>query len=236
MTASPRFVAGTLLVAVPVVFMAGFTGLQLSFGYPDILRRPAGEVLARFAAGGADLHLYWYAMFASALALIAAAIATGLHFWERDRLVAGLSIGFGAFAGLVQALGLLRWVILVPGLASHYVAPGATEVSQAMDVAIFDFANQYLGAGVGEHMGYLFTAIWTALVSALLVRDHKVLAVSGVVIAAGVAFGVLEAFGVGLAGAVVAIAFSLWAVWALLLGVQVLRGERHASMPNGHLA
>jgi hypothetical protein len=236
MPVSPRLVAGTLLVAVPAVFMAGFTGLQMSFGYPEVLRHPAGEVLTQFAAGGADLHLYWYAMFASALALIAAAIAAGLNYWERDRLVAGLSIGFGALAGLVQALGLLRWVILVPGLAAHYVAPGTTELQQAMDVTIFDFANQYLGAGIGEHVGYLFTAIWTALLSALLVRDHKILAIAGLVIAAGVAFGLLEAFGVGVAGAVVAIAFSLWAVWALLVGVQVLRGDRHVIMTTAQLA
>lgn len=236
MTTSPRLVAGTLLVAVPAVFMAGFTGLQMSFGYPEVLRRPAGEVLTQFAAGGVDLHIYWYAMFAAALALIAAAIATGLLYWERDRLVAGLSIGFGVLAGLVQALGLLRWVILIPGLAAHYVAPGTTELQQAMDVAIFDFANQFLGAGVGEHVGYLFTAIWTALISALLVRDHKILAVSGLVIAAGVGFGVLEAFGVGLAGAVVAIAFSLWAVWALLVGIQVLRGNRKTGAVSAQTA
>ena len=31
MIASPRLVAGSLLVAVPAVFMAGFTGLQMSF-------------------------------------------------------------------------------------------------------------------------------------------------------------------------------------------------------------
>lgn len=229
MTTSPRIVAGILLVAVPAVFMAGFTGLQMSFGYPEVLRHPAGDVLTQFAAGGVDLHLYWYAMFAASLALIAAAISTGLLYWDRDRLVAGLSIGFGVLAGLVQALGLLRWVILIPGLAAHYVALGTTELQQAMDVAIFDFANQFLGAGVGEHVGYLFTAIWTALVSALLVRDHKILAVSGLVIATGVAFGVLEAFGVGIAGAVVAIAFSLWAVWALMVGVQVLRGGRKTS-------
>jgi hypothetical protein len=229
MTTSPRIVAGILLVAVPTVFMAGFTGLQMSFGYPEVLRHPAGDVLTQFAAGGVDLHLYWYAMFAASLALIAAAISTGLLYWDRDRLMAGLSIGFGVLAGLVQALGLLRWVILIPGLAAHYVAPGTTELQQAMDVAIFDFANQFLGAGVGEHVGYLFTAIWTALVSALLVRDHKILAVSGLVIATGVAFGVLEAFGVGIAGAVVAIAFSLWAVWALIVGVQVLRGDRRTA-------
>jgi hypothetical protein len=225
---SPRIVAGALLTAIPVVFMAGFTGLQMTFGYPDILRQPAGEVLTSFAAGGVDLHLYWYAMFLSALALVAASIAAGLTFWKRDPLLAGLSIGFGALAGLVQGLGLLRWVILVPMLAAHYLAPGATEIDKATTVAVFDFANQYLGAGVGEHVGYMFTAVWTALISALIFRDHKIVASAGLVIAAGVAFGLLEPFGVGLAGAVVAISFSLWAVWALIVGVTILRGKSEA--------
>lgn len=225
---SPRIVAGALLTAIPVVFMAGFTGLQMTFGYPDILRQPAGEVLTRFAAGGADLHLDWYAMFLSALALVAASISAGLLFWKRDPLLAGLSIGFGTLAGLVQGLGLLRWVILVPMLAQHYLAPGATDMDKAATVAIFDFANQYLGAGVGEHVGYMFTAVWTALISALIFRDHKIVASAGLVIAVGVAFGLLEPFGVGLAGAVVAISFSLWAVWALIVGVTILRGKSEA--------
>ena len=33
--------------------VGGFTGLQMTFEYPDILRHTAGEVLTRFAAGGA---------------------------------------------------------------------------------------------------------------------------------------------------------------------------------------
>lgn len=168
-------------------------------------------------------------MFLSAPALVAASIATGLMFWKRDPLIAGLSIGFGTLAGLVQGLGLLRWVILVPMLAEHYLAPGATDMDKAATVAIFDFANQYLGAGVGEHVGYMFTAVWTALISALIFRDHKIVASAGLAIAAGVAFGLLEAFGVGLAGAVVAISFSLWAVWALIVGIVVLRGKSEAA-------
>ena len=223
---SPRFVAGSLLAIVPVVFMAGFTGLQVTFGYPDILRRPAGEVLTRFAEGGADLHLYWYAMFASALALIAGSIAMGISLWERDRLIAGLSIGFGALAGLVQGLGLLRWVILVPMLAGHYTDPAATDIDRVVTTGLFDFANQYLGAGVGEHVGYMFTAVWTALIATLLMRDHRVIALSGYAIGLGIAFGLLEPFGVALAGPVVAIAFSLWAVWTLAVGIMTLRGSR----------
>jgi len=59
--------AGLLLVAVPVIFTAGFTGLQISFDYPDILRHPAGDVLTRFAASGPDLQAFWYAMMLAGL-------------------------------------------------------------------------------------------------------------------------------------------------------------------------
>ncbi len=223
---SARVTTGILFVAVPVVFMAGFTGLQMTFEYPDILRHPAGEVLARFAAGGADLHLFWYAMMAAALALIPASIGAGLTFWKNDNFLAALTIGYGVLAGLVQGLGLLRWVILVPSLAAAYTAPGATEIDQAMAGSLFDAANAYLGVGVGEHIGYLFTGLWTIVISALVFAQWRYLSIAGFVIAAGVLFGMLEPFGVGLAGPVVAIAFSVWALWTLVLGVLMLRPAR----------
>ena len=75
MTAT-RQLTGSLLVIGPLFFTAGFTGLQMTFDYPAVLRFPAGEVLTRFAAGGVDL--YWYAMFAATLGLIPAAIGFGL--------------------------------------------------------------------------------------------------------------------------------------------------------------
>ena len=217
---------GILLIAVPLVFTAGFTGLQVSFDYPDILRHPAGEVLSRFAAAGADLHLYWYAMMVAALAMIPAAIGLGLNLWQRDRHLAALSIGAGVLAGLVQALGLLRWVMLVPGLAAGYTAPDATEAQRQLAVALFDAANRYLGMGVGEHLGYLFTAAWTVLIAALIVRQHRNIAAAGALIALGVLAGMAEPFGAPLAGAINAISYTLWAVWTLVLGAVVLRGKR----------
>lgn len=230
MTTANLRTTSVLLIAVPLIFTAGFTGLQMSFDYPDILRHPAGEVLTRFAAAGADLHLYWYAMMAAALAMIPAAIGLGLHLWERHNSLAALSIGAGVLAGLVQALGLLRWVILVPGLAASYVAPGATEAEQRLAVALFDAANRYLGMGVGEHFGYLFTAVWTLLVAALIVRQHRYIAAAGALIALGVLAGMVEPFGVPMAGAINAISYTLWAVWTLLLGIVLLRGERRVSL------
>jgi cytochrome b subunit of formate dehydrogenase len=223
--------AGTLLIAVPLIFSAGFTGLQMTFEYPDILRQPAGEVLTRFAGAGADLHVYWYAMMFAALLMTGGAIAAGLHFWKRDSLLASLSIGAGVLAGLVQALGLLRWVMLVPSLAAMYVAPGATEMDKSMAVALFDAANNYLGMGVGEHLGYFFTAIWTALVSILVFGTNRIIAVSGIVIAVGVLAGMLEPYGVPMTGMINSISYSLWALWTLMLGVVVLR-DKHPSLSN----
>jgi len=227
MTAA-RGAAGALLIAVPLVFTAGFTGLQMTFDYPDILRHPAGEVLTRFAHAGADLHVYWYAMMAAAIGLIPASVATGLHLWKRDNLLAGLSIAFGALAGLVQALGLIRWVMLVPVLAANYTAPGATEIDKAMAVSLFDATNAYLGVGVGEHLGYLFTGVWTLLVSALLFGQRRILACTGIALSFTVMAGMLEPFGVPYTADINAIGFSLWALWTLVLGVMMLMRGRAA--------
>lgn len=221
--------AGSLLIAVPLLFTAGFTGLQMTFQYPDILRHPAGEVLTRFAAAGADLHLYWYAMMFASLLMIGGVIATGLRFWKDDYLLAALSIGVGVLAGLVQALGLLRWVMLVPSLAAIYVTPGASEIDRAMALALFDGANHYLGMGVGEHLGYFFTGLWTVLIAALLYRSNRLLAVAGLVIAVGVVSGMLEPFGVPMTGAINAISYTLWALWTLILGIVLLRGKTAAA-------
>lgn len=227
---SARRAAGALLVIVPLVFTAGFTGLQMTFDYPDILREPAGEVLTRFAHAGWDLHVYWYAMMAAALGMIPASVATGLALWKRDNLLASLTIAFGTVAGLVQAFGLIRWVILTPALAASYVAPGATETQQAMSVALFDAANLYLGVGVGEHLGYLFTGVWTLLVSALIFGERRILGASGVALSFTVMAGMLEPFGVPYTADINAIGFSLWALWALVLGVTLLlRPDRSAA-------
>ncbi len=217
-----RKAAGIFLIAVPAVFTAGFTGLQMTFNYPDILRHPAGEVLTRFAAAGWDVHVYWYAMMAAALGMIPASILTALHFWKRDTTLSSLSAAIGVLAGLVQALGLIRWVVLLPGLASAYVAPGATEIDRGMSAAIFDATNLYLGVGVGEHLGYLFTGVWTLLVAALIFPGHRILSVAGAALSLAVMAGMLEPFGVPGAAAINAIGFSLWALWALLLGVALL--------------
>lgn len=207
---------GLAMIAVPVVFMAAFTGLQMSFNYPDILREPAADILAGFTAGGPALLANWYVFMLSALAFIPVGVLSGLWLWPRHQTAAAFAATFGILAGLVQGLGLLRWVVLVPSLASSTGDAGTTQ-------AVFDAFHLYAGAGIGEHFGYLFTALWTVSVAIALMGQYRVISWVGIALAVGIAVGMAEPFGFAAAGAINAIAYTAWAVWLVVLGVLVLR-------------
>lgn len=215
MTTLQRF-AGLAMIAVPVVFMAVFTALQMTFDYPGILRQPASEILAGFSAGGTGLLALWYVFMLSALAFIPVGVLSGLWLWERNQVAAAFAATFGILAGLVQGMGLLRWVILVPSLAQDSADPAVTQ-------AVFDAFHLYAGAGIGEHFGYLFTALWTISVAAALWHSHRLLAGIGTVLALGVLAGMAEPFGFTWAGIINAAAYTLWAVWLVVLGIIILR-------------
>ncbi|MBO9590968.1 DUF4386 domain-containing protein [Devosia sp.] len=215
MTTLQRF-TGLAMIAVPLMFMAAFTALQMTFDYPGILRQPANEILAGFSAGGTGLLALWYVFMLSALAFIPVGVLSGLWLWERNRAAAAFAATFGILAGLVQGLGLLRWVILVPSLAQSSADPAVTQ-------AVFDAFHLYAGAGIGEHFGYLFTALWTISVAAALWHSHRLVAGIGMVLALGVLAGMAEPFGFALAGIINAAAYTLWAVWLVVLGIIILR-------------
>ena len=77
----------------------------------------------------------------------------------------------------------------------------------------------------------MVASAWTVLAAALVVRQHRYIAAAGVLISLGVVAGMAEPFGVPMAGAINAISYTLWAVWTLVLGIVVLRGERREALP-----
>ena len=157
-----------LLILVPIAFNVAFFALGRSFDYPDILRREPDEILRRFAAGGSGLLLRWEALLFSALAMLPLAVLIALVLGAAPALTA-LSIVIGATAAIVQGLGLVRWPYAVPELARRYVgAPEgpAGDATRATVVVVFGALHRLLGVGIGEHLGYLFTGLWTLLVAA----------------------------------------------------------------------
>lgn len=151
---------GAALILLTISFNLPYGLLAASFDYPDILRRPAGEVLARFAAGGDRLIAVWYAYGAAAMLLIGLAAAFGFHAGKAGHPGARTTAVFGMLAGLTQAIGLLRWAFVVPMLARLHQAPEATEATRQTAELLYELVNRYGGAAIGEHLGQLLTTIW----------------------------------------------------------------------------
>jgi len=226
---SPEVAAGVVLVVAPLWFNANFALLGKRFEYPDILRRSTSEVLERFRAGGSSLILLWWAFMLSGLLLIAGAVLLGqvLGFGG----IVPVAVTFGVLAGLVQMLGLLRWVYVVPGLARVYTDPTMSQAQREAHEVVFRSLHQYLGVGVGEHLGYLFTGIWSFLTGVAVIQRTVIptwLGWPGIVIGIGLAIGSAEFLGPNeehgwsLAGAAIPILYIAWSLWLLCMGVALV--------------
>jgi hypothetical protein len=225
-TPSSQKVTALLLMLVPLVFTVVFTLLGATFEYPDILRKPVDYILERFLAGGSGLILLWYGMLVSALAFTAIPPFTRRLFAEKNLLLE-LGVIFGVLAGLVQALGFARWVFLVPFLAITN-DQNSSQATQAAIAVVFEAFHRYLGMGIGEHLGYLFTALWTFSICFALRSGW--LKITGLVFAGGILFGLLEPVGLGWAGLVNALAYLAWSLWLMAFGLQTWRNA--AKMSN----
>ena len=222
-----------LLVVVPIAFNVAFFELSRAFDYPDILRKEPDEILRRFDAGGAGLILRWEALLVSALLMLPLAALLAVVLGASPALSV-LSVVVGSVAALVQGLGLVRWPFAVPELARRYVAapdgPDGDATRQSVTV-IFATLHRLLGVGIGEHLGYLFTGLWTLLVAASIVSTTVLpgwLGIVGVPIGIALLIGTLEFVGPNeregwaLAGTIVPIAYIAWSIWLIALGIFLL--------------
>ena len=223
---SLRRLAGMLLILVPIAFTVCFTVLQMQFEYPDILRQPTADVLTKFQAGGSGLIATWYALTLTAVLFMPVVVLLHHVLAEHEAPVAlWIATVFGVVAGLAQTLGFLRWPFLVPHLAQAYLAPGASEAQRAAAAIVFEAFHQYAGMAIGEHLGYLCTSVWTFLIAALMLRSPlfgRWLGLPGMLLAVGIAAGLLEPAGWELAGAINAISYLAWALWLIVVGVVLL--------------
>jgi len=227
---SPVLAISTIVFAI--AFNIPYAILSMIFEYPAVLRRPAGDVLALFNAGGAPLILTWHAFAWAALLLVPLAIALGLR---GDRVVKSPALAIGAaivgsLAGLAQAIGLWRWVFVVPGLAGSYVDPTTSEAAKLAAESTFDLINLYGGVAIGEHLGQLLTALFVVMLSLVQLREgNRVTAGIGFVTAAAIALGTGEGLAIALGqpgdlfSLFTIVGFLGLTVWLIATGVAMLR-------------
>lgn len=227
-----RLAAGLLLIGVPILFNAAFFELGRAFEYPAILRKEPDEILRRFAAGGTGLLLRWHVLFVSALAMLPLAVLLAVAL-EVGSAMTALTMVVGVVAALVQAIGLGRWVFAVPELARRYLAadgPDGPATRGSIEV-VFAVLHRYLGVGIGEHLGYLATGLWTILVGVAILQGTILpgwTAIAGLVIGVALLIGTLEFVGPNerdgwpLAGTIIPIAYIAWSIWLIVLGLLLI--------------
>ncbi len=228
---SATTLTGILLVALPIVFNVAFAMLAKLFSYPDILRQPTGEVLARFGQGGTRLVTWWWIFAMTAVAIAPLAVLLSLQLPGADATVVTVGAAVGVIAAAVQFLGLVRWPFVVPYLARTANDPDASPETKAAVDVVFQTVNRYLGVAVGEHLGYLFTGGWTVLVGVALTQSTAApawLGIVGIVVGAVLALcslefvGPFERDGWHLAGVVTPFAYIAWSAWLVGLGIALI--------------
>ncbi len=224
-------VLGGLMILEAIGYVGFFSALGAVFNYPAVLREPTGDVLRRFAEGGPSLVVLWYLLALTALLFLPVGIVLPRAV-ERETSGGGLTLvgltgAIGLLAALVQTLGLARWVFLVPFLAGVYVEPSSSTEARDAATVVFEGFHRFLGAGVGEHLGYAFTGIWTILVSIKMARAQGFgifFAAPGLLAGSGILIGMLEPAGVGVAVVINAAAYILWSLWLAAVGIRLMRG------------
>ena len=225
-----------LLAAFAIVMAVGFNipyaMLAATYDYPGILREPAGVALIAFHSGGHALIWTWYTFALSALVftpLAPALTITASRLTARPALTISAAM-LGALAGVTQAMGLLRWVFVIPGLAAVYADPAATPEAREAAERAFELLNAYGGGAIGEHLGQLLTAGFIATTAILQsAEQRRITAGLGAASALTIALGTGEglALALGFSGDVFSLftisGFALLAAWLIATGVGLLR-------------
>lgn len=159
---------GYMLIAGAIGVFIPYTILTITFNYPDILRQESAIILTEFHKGGAPLIFTWLAFALLGIPLLIAYSLIGQKLETKMPHIRWVTT-IGIISGVVQIIGLLRWVFVVPVLATEFVNTNNQATQEAIKIS-FKVMHQFGGVLLGEHVGQLFTVIWTVFISAALLK------------------------------------------------------------------
>jgi len=219
------FIVGALLVNIP------YTLLIINFDYPDILRLPAAEILTKFQAGGSSLIYTWLAFAWVGLPMLLGAIMLKRILADENAPFLETATTLGVIGFIVQVVGLLRWVFVVPVLARIFTDPTTDSVTKAALPLVFSAVHQYGGVILGEHLGQFLIILWMSMLSGILYKSKrfsKWVAYLGWIASAVYILAQTELFAtaipsfpvIGWAGLYGSL---LWLLWMIVVGVYLVK-------------
>lgn len=217
------FVVGAIGVFVP------YSILTIIFDYPDILRQDPAVILGRFYDAGPNLIYTWLAFALLGMPLVVGYAILGKKM-ETERPFVNWITTFGIISGMVQIIGLLRWVFVVPVLARDY-AKASDPAMQASIINSFKLIHQFGGVLLGEHLGQFFTIVWTVGMSYAMFKAMMIpkwLATFGFVASAIYLLAQAELLATVIPDFPVwepagFIGSTLWLLWLIIVGNKLIR-------------
>lgn len=106
-----------------------------------------------------------------------------------------------------------------------YVDPKASQATRESVAVVFQAFHRYVGVAIGEHLGYLFTSVWTILLCIAIIQTgmtHPLWGWLGILPAIGVFVGVFEETGFKPAASINAISYLVWSLWLIAFGISLL--------------
>jgi hypothetical protein len=216
-----RRTAALLLIQFVTMWGAFFI-LAPAINWPASLDEPPAVILPLILDQSGAVFAGYLSYLIHALALIPLAILL------RDALRLDGAMGravvtLGVLAGFAKALGIVRWLFLMPGLAAAYTDPAATPATKDAIAVVYEAFNAYAG-GVGELLGVgLFAGIWTIVISVAVLRQGwTVIGYAGLGAAVLLLSTLLSVAGIE-SPVMLTLSGILWQFWTLALAITIWR-------------
>jgi hypothetical protein len=249
-TGITRLTAILLLVEVALINVC-FLVLQNVFEFPAILNKPAAHVLPLFYKSSSIIIPTYYAFTLSSLLLIPLALLLHRVIATKPSIFMNITTTIGIVTAIFQTLGFIRWPFLIPYLATTYVNAHTSDVTRQSIEVFYNAFNIYAGHTVGEHLGFLFNALWGILLSIAILRSPlfagprwRWIGVMGIILSVGILGNPLQDLSLNftptapyyfisnltLVNLTYLISYALWAIWLIAPAIRllVLRREQIA--------
>ncbi|MBW4579397.1 MAG: DUF4386 domain-containing protein [Tildeniella nuda ZEHNDER 1965/U140] len=223
-------ITGLSFISLVVLLNIPYTLLIQNFEYDAILRKPVGYVLTQFHAGGVGLILTWFSFGLAALLFIPVSVLLHPIIAREDTPYLAVATAMGVLSGALQAVGLMRWVFVIPILANLYTDVTASEATREAVSVVYQSVHQYGGVALGEHLGQTLLACWTLGVGMAMRRSPLFptwVIWFGLMTVPLLLVGQSEPLATVMPTMPVlkttVTGFILWEIWLLLVGVSLLR-------------
>lgn len=184
---APYRTTGILLLSQFILMWSAFFILMPAINWPASLSEPPAVILPLVLEQAVPVFTGYTSYLLHALLLIPLAVTLRTTL-KMSPILGTTAVTLGVLAGFAKALGITRWLFLMPGLALTYTNPDASAATRDAIGVVYQAFNAYAG-GLGELLGVgLFAGAWTVLISIALTRiggGARIIGLAGFVAAAG---------------------------------------------------